>query len=91
MAGRPPGLPLDPEDPGRAPAEVRQIDTRFRLALPQRFLKRLDWFRLGEPHEVLLDLSRSGMMVVRSWDEWRDGVLRGRSELVRETGSDPSA
>lgn len=90
MAGRPPGRPLDPEDPGKVLSELSPLIRKSRLTIPKRFLERLDWFCPGASHEVLLSLPHSGMASVWSWKQHGDSVLRARENLIRDSAVDSS-
>ncbi len=89
--GRPPGLPLDPQNPTSAPQQAVKIGKRNRLVLPQHIAASIPWIKAeGKPIDALGIFEAPGKIVLASWDT-AALVLERRTELVEAAKTDVEA
>jgi hypothetical protein len=89
VAGRPPGLRLDPDFPGPIIQVIEDIDDRGRLDFPPRVAEYVDWLS-KRATQCLMVLREPGRLELLCWDTTGIQVIERRKHIVEAARSDNS-
>jgi hypothetical protein len=85
-------LPLDPSGPGPVSQHVVAVKERNRIGLPASLVSSVTWLaKPGDDVTALMVLEVPGRISLRSWEQFGEGVLARRRELIREVEEGDSA
>jgi hypothetical protein len=78
-------LPLDPSGSGPVSQGVAAVDERGRIRLPAGVASSVTWLaKPGDAATALMVLEVPGRISLRSWEQFGEGLLARRRELIRE-------
>jgi hypothetical protein len=78
-------LPLDPSGPSPLSQHVVAVEERNRIRLPASLVSSVTWLaKPGDDATALMVLEVPGRICLRSWEQFGEGVLARRRQLIQE-------